>query len=81
VIQPIAFQRRTKTPEDLARARRVQGENKYMSLNAPTRQISYVPFSDSVEKEHPAEAQAFSELTAAMRHISEVVNDQSVACM
>jgi hypothetical protein len=37
----------------------------------------YVPFSDSVETEHPGEAQAFSDLTASMRHISEIVNDRS----
>jgi hypothetical protein len=48
-----------------------------MSLDTPRRQISYVPFSDSVEKEHPAEALAFSELTAAMLHISGIVNDRS----
>jgi hypothetical protein len=30
-----------------------------------------------VEKEHPNEAQTFSELAATMRHISEIVNDRS----
>lgn len=39
--------------------------------------LSYVPYSDSVEKEHPNEAQTFSELAATMRHISEIVNDRS----
>ena len=39
--------------------------------------MSYAPFSDSVEKEHPGEAATFSELAAAMRHISEIVNDRS----
>jgi len=43
-----------------------------MSLDTPTRQSTYVPFSDSVEKEHPAEALTFSEIAASMRHISEM---------
>ena len=30
-----------------------------------------------MEKEHPGEAQAFSELTGATQHISEIVNDRS----
>jgi len=39
--------------------------------------MSYVPFSDSVEKEHPGEALTFSEIVGAMRHIAEIVNDRS----
>lgn len=46
-----------------------------MSLDTPV--LSYVPFSDSVEKEHPGEARTFSELAAAIRHVSEIVNDRS----
>jgi hypothetical protein len=37
----------------------------------------YVPFSDSVEKEHPGEALTFSDISASMRHIAEIVNDRS----
>src|ERR1700691_5788202 len=48
-----------------------------MPLNTPTQQISCVSFNDSVEKEHPGEAQAFSGLTASMRHIADIVNDRS----
>src|SRR5580658_2690120 len=48
-----------------------------MSLDTAARQTSYVPFSDSVEKEHPGEALIFSELAVAMRHISEIVNGRS----
>jgi hypothetical protein len=39
--------------------------------------LPYVPYSDSLEREHPNEAQTFSELAATMRHISEIVNDRS----
>src|ERR1700678_1327001 len=39
--------------------------------------MAYIPYSDSVEQEHPDEARTFSEIVATMRHISEVVNDQS----
>ena len=39
--------------------------------------LSYVPYSDSIEKEHPNEARTFSELAGTMRHISEIVNDRS----
>jgi hypothetical protein len=46
-------------------------------MRTPTPVLSYVPYSDSLEKEHAHESQAFSELVAAIRHISEIVNDRS----
>lgn len=46
-------------------------------MSTPKPVLSYVPYSDSLEKEHPNEAQTFSELAATMRHISESVNDRS----
>lgn len=46
-------------------------------MDTPHPALSYVPYSDSLEKEHPDEAQTISELAATMRHISELVNDRS----
>ncbi|MGC2660092.1 MAG: catalase family protein [Bryobacteraceae bacterium] len=39
--------------------------------------LQYVPYSDSVEVKHPDEDKTFAEIAAAMRHISEIVNDRS----
>jgi hypothetical protein len=39
--------------------------------------LRYLRYSDSVEVKHPDEDQTFSELAAAMRHISEIVNDRA----
>jgi hypothetical protein len=46
-------------------------------MDTPNPALSYVLYSDSLEKEHPNEAQTFSELAATMRHISEIVNERS----
>jgi hypothetical protein len=46
-------------------------------MSDPKPALSYVPYTDSVEKEHPDEAHTFAELAATMRHISEIVNDRS----
>jgi hypothetical protein len=39
-------------------------------MRTPNPVLSYVPYSDSLEKEHPNEAQTFSELAATMRHFA-----------
>jgi hypothetical protein len=39
--------------------------------------LHYVPYSDSVEVKHAEEDSTFSELTAALRHISEIVSDRA----
>lgn len=46
-------------------------------MPTPRPALHYIPYSDYVEVKHPDEDKTFSELTAVMRHISEVVNDRA----
>ncbi len=43
----------------------------------PSPALHYVPYNESVEAKRPDEDQTFAELAAAMRHISEIVNDRA----